>query len=63
MSGTVNPRSIGAKLRYCLDTMSILRKKDGTVAGFGQEGYTLTPQGEYLFTWGEEKRRQEVINW
>jgi hypothetical protein len=60
--GSAVPASIGARLRHCLSTMQVLRDRNGQVAGFGREGFVLTPTGWGLYTWGEEAKRLEHIN-
>lgn len=60
--GTALPKSVGARLRYCLASMTILRKKTGEVAGFGHEGFVVTPSGWGHYCWGEEAQRQAHIN-
>jgi hypothetical protein len=61
--GTKVPLTVGGKLRACLERFSVLRDSHGRVAGFGHEGFTLTPQGASLWGWGEELQRQRQINW
>jgi hypothetical protein len=61
--GTSLPKTIGGKLRLAFQKFLILRKKDGTVSGFGRAGFVLTPMGSGLYTWGEEAQRQAYINW
>ncbi len=53
--------SIGQRLRHCMARYQVIRKADGQVAGFGHEGFTLTPNGEALFTWGEERAKLAFI--
>ena len=60
--GTALPRSVGARLRHCLDTMIVLRRQDGQVAGFGRDGFVVTPRGMGIYGWNEERQRQAHIN-
>ena len=53
--------SKGKKLRYCLENMIIVRKKDKSIAGFAREGYVLTPNGQALFFWGERAQFEAFI--
>ncbi len=62
-TGTMVPKSIGARLREALKKFLILKDREGRVSGFGREGFTLCPHGAELFTWAEETQRQEFINW
>lgn len=62
-TGTMVPKSIGARLRAAMQKFMILRDREGRVAGFGREGFTLCPHGAELFTWAEAAQRQEFINW
>ena len=60
--GAALPASIGGRLRLAFSKFQVLRTRDGQVAGFGREGFVLTPRGWGLYTWGEEKARQAHIN-
>lgn len=60
--GTSLPASIGGRLRLAMTRFQVLRKEDGSVAGFGRDGFVLTPSGWGLYTWGEEPQRQAHIN-
>ena len=60
--GSGLPTSIGAKLRLCFERFIVLRDRGGRVAGFGREGFVLTPSGSGLYTWHEEAVRQSHIN-
>ena len=61
--GTGLPKAIGARLRLAFKTFLVLRDKDHKVAGFGREGFVLTPLlGGGLYTWAEEAQRQAHIN-
>lgn len=60
--GTALPASIGARLRLAFARFSVLRNAAGQVAGFGREGFVLTPAGWGLYAWGEECPRQAHIN-
>jgi len=60
--GTALPKTIGAKLRLCFEELQVLRNNKGQVAGFGSEGFVLTPRGAGLYFWGEERARQAHIN-
>ena len=61
--GTMVPPTVGGKLRACFQRFSVLRDAGGRVSGFAGEGFTLTPQGAYMWLWGEEPQRQRQINW
>jgi hypothetical protein len=61
--GTSLPSSISARLKLAFQRFRVLRKRDGSVAGFGREGFVLTPTGAGLYTWSEERARQAHINW
>ncbi len=63
LKGSALPKTIGAKLRYCLQKYPIVRKDDGTIAGFAREGFTLTPRGQAQFYWGEYRQFHQFINW
>jgi hypothetical protein len=60
--GTALPSTIGGKLRLAFKRLQVLRNSAGHVAGFGREGFVLTPKGCGLYTWGEEAQRQAHIN-
>jgi hypothetical protein len=60
--GSALPQSISGRLRHCLATMHVLRNRAGEVAGFGREGFVVTPAGYGLYCWGEEAQRQAHIN-
>ena len=60
--GSALPKTVGGKLRLAFQRFSILRKKDGTISGFGREGFVLTPTGAGMYSWGEELQRQAHIN-
>ena len=61
-SGTCLPASIGGRLRLAMQRFQILRDRSGNVAGFGRDGFVLTPAGWGLYCWGEERPRQAHIN-
>ncbi len=61
-TGTALPDSIDDKLSLCLKRFHVLRDRNGQVAGFGREGFVLTPSRWGLYTWGEEHKRQAHIN-
>ena len=60
--GTALPPTIGGKLRLAFERLQVLRNKSGEVAGFGREGFVLTPKGSGLYTFREERQRQAHIN-
>jgi hypothetical protein len=60
--GSALSESIDDRLRYCLKRMQVLRNRAGEVAGFGREGFVVTPAGWGLYSWGQEARRQAHIN-
>lgn len=60
--GSALPANIGARLRLAFTRFSVLRNAAGRVAGFGREGFVLTPAGAGLYSWGEERQRQAHIN-
>ena len=60
--GSCLPKSIGARLRLALRELQVLRNSSGQVAGFGDEGFVLTPKGWGLYTFKEERQRQLHIN-
>jgi hypothetical protein len=60
--GSALPKSIGARLRLAMARFQVLRNRKGAVAGFGREGFVLTPTGWGLYTWNEERMRQAHIN-
>ena len=61
-TGSGLPDSVGARLRLCFKKFQVLRNNRGEVAGFGREGFVLTPNGWGLYSWGEEYQRQAHIN-
>jgi len=60
--GSRLPKTIGGKLRLAKTTLIVLRNSEGQVAGWGREGFVLTPGGMGLYGWAEERARQEHIN-
>ena len=60
--GAALPASIGGRLRLAQQRFQILRDRSGNVAGFGRDGFVLTPAGSGLYCWGEERQRQAHIN-
>ena len=60
--GSRLPKSIGGRLRLAKTTLIVLRNKEGQVAGWGREGFVLTPKGWGLYGWAEESARQAHIN-
>lgn len=60
--GSALPASISARLRLAFKRFTVLRNAAGQVAGFGHEGFVLTPAGAGLYFWGEERQRQAHIN-
>ena len=60
--GTRLPRTIGGKLRLAKTVLTVLRNSKGEVAGWGREGFVLTPGGMGLYGWAEESARQAHIN-
>jgi hypothetical protein len=60
--GSALPQSIDDRLHCCLKKMQVLRNRAGEVAGFGREGFVVTPTGCGLYSWGQEARRQAHIN-
>jgi hypothetical protein len=60
--GTALPDSVEDRLTLAVKKFMILRNKKGEVAGFGREGFVLTPKRWGLYTWREERRRQAHIN-
>jgi hypothetical protein len=60
--GGTLPGSVSARLRLAFARFSVLRNAAGEVAGFGHEGFVLTPAGAGLYFWGEERQRQAHIN-
>ena len=60
--GSCLPKSTGARLRLAFERFQVLRNTSGQVAGFGKDGFVLTPKGAGLYTWHEEARRQAHIN-
>jgi hypothetical protein len=60
--GSFLPNSISARLRLAFSQMRVLRNADGHIAGFGGEGFVLTPSGWGLYCWGESAERQAFIN-
>ena len=60
--GSRLPKSIGGKLRLAKATLIVLRNSSGQVAGWGREGFVLTPKGWGLYGWAEEAARQAHIN-
>jgi len=60
--GSRLPKSIGGKLRLAKATFIVLRNREGQVAGWGREGFVLTPKGWGLYGWAEEAARQAHIN-
>ena len=60
--GSRLPKSIGGKLRLAKATFIVLRNREGQVAGWGREGFVLTPRGMGLYGWAEECQRQAHIN-
>ncbi len=60
--GSALPASVGAKLRLAMAKFQVLRNQHGAIAGFGRDGFVLTPSGAGLYTWGEERQRQAHIN-
>ena len=61
-AGAALPASIGSRLRLAQQRFQILRCRSGNVAGFGSEGFVLTPAGSGFYCWGEESQRQAHIN-
>ena len=61
-TGSGLPDSVGARLRLCFKRFKVIRNDRGEVAGFGREGFVLTPNGWGLYSWGEEYQRQAHIN-
>ena len=61
-SGAALPASIGGRLRLAQQRFQILRDRSGNVAGFGRDGFVLTPAGSGLYCWGEDRQRQAHIN-
>jgi hypothetical protein len=61
--GTALPASISGRLRLCLNKFHVLRGEDGKVAGFGREGFVVTPYGCGLYGSREEIQRQDHINY
>jgi hypothetical protein len=55
--------TIGERLRKAYERFGILRDRKGRVAGFGRDGFTLTPQCAALHGWADECHRQRQINW
>ncbi len=55
--------TIGSKLRESFNRLHVLRDCEGRVAGFGKEGFTLTPHGANLWNWHEVRQRQQQVNW
>ena len=60
--GSRLPKSIGGKLRLAKTCLQVLRDSKGQVAGWGREGFVLTPKGWGLYGWAEESARQAHIN-
>ncbi len=60
--GSRLPKTIGGKLRLAKKTFQVLRNSAGEVAGWGREGFVLTPSGMGLYSWDEECARQAHIN-
>ena len=60
--GSALPASIGARFRLAMARFQVLRNRQGAVAGFGREGFVLTPNGWGLYGWAEEAQRQAHIN-
>jgi hypothetical protein len=60
--GSALPASIGARLRLAMTKFQVLRNQHGAVAGFGSEGFVLTPKGWGLYGPAEEIQRQAHIN-
>ena len=60
--GSRLPKTIGGKLRLAKVALIVLRNREGHVAGWGREGFVLTPEGMGLYGWGEERARQAHIN-
>ena len=60
--GSALPPTVGGKLRLAFKKFAVLRNSAGKVAGFGREGFVLTPKGAGLYTWHEECQRQAHIN-
>ena len=60
--GSRLPQTIGGKLRLAKITLQVLRNSAGEVAGWGREGFVLTPKGMGLYGWAEERARQAHIN-
>ena len=60
--GSRLPKTIGGKLRLAKVALIVLRNREGHVAGWGREGFVLTPGGMGLYGWGEERARQAHIN-
>ena len=60
--GSRLPKTIGGKLRLAKTTLIVLRNSEGQVAGWGREGFVLTPGGMGLYGWAEERARQAHIN-
>ena len=56
------PKTVGGKLRLAKTTLIVLRNSEGQVAGWGREGFVLTPGGWGLYGWAEERARQAHIN-
>ena len=61
--GSRLPKTIGGKLRLVKSkAFVVLRNSEGQVAGWGREGFVLTPRGMGLYGWAEECQRQAHIN-
>ena len=60
--GSRLPKSIGGKLRLAKTTLLVLRNSEGQVAGWGREGFVLTPVCQGLYGWAEEEARQSHID-
>ncbi|MFN6337156.1 MAG: hypothetical protein ACK41W_00260 [Cyanobacteriota bacterium] len=60
--GSFLPKSISARLRLAFSQLQVLRNAHGHVAGFGSEGFVLTPSGWGLYSWNENRERQAHIN-
>jgi hypothetical protein len=62
-TGTALPASISGRLRLCLNKFHVLRDKNGKVAGFGRQGFVVTPCGWGHYGPREEVQRQDHINY
>ena len=62
-TGTALPASISGRLRLCLNKFHVLRDKNGKVAGFGRQGFVVTPCGRGHYGPREEVQRQDHINY